>query len=86
MDDEHFEISELPVDKWTNDYKQDFLDKNLPDTGGYIHKYDDRGDESTVKLEIAMEKGNLDCVKNSADGIVGWFGLANNINLSNMVL
>jgi len=29
-------IEELPINKWTNDYKSDFLDINLSIKGGHI--------------------------------------------------
>jgi hypothetical protein len=29
-------IEELPINKWTNDYKADFLDINLSLKGGHI--------------------------------------------------
>lgn len=39
-----------------------------------------------MKLEVTMGANDLLSITNSADGVVGWFGLANDINLTNMML
>lgn len=79
-------IEELPINKWTNDYKSDFLDTNLTVKGGHVEDFFDDGDEHKIKLEIHMEAGALDAIKGGKGGIMSWFNLEADINLTNMVL
>jgi len=79
-------IEELPIGKWTNDYKTDFLDVNLSIKGGHVEEYFDDGDEHRIKIEVHTEQGALDMIKTARVGVKSWFNLENDINLTNMVL
>lgn len=79
-------IEELPINKWTNDYKADFLDINLSLKGGHIEDQFDDGDEHKIKIEVHTEQGALDIIKGSRAGVNGWFNLEYDVNLTNMVL
>lgn len=79
-------IDELPINKWTNDYKNDFLETNLTIKGGHIEDFFDDGDEHKIRLEIHTEQNALDAIKAGNGGIVNWFNLESDVNLSNMVL
>lgn len=79
-------IEELPVGKWTNDQKGEFLENNLTEKGGHLVEYFDDGDEHRVKLEIHTEQGALDTIKGGKGGILTWFNLETDISLNNMVL
>lgn len=79
-------ITELPLNRWINDYKTDFLEHNLNVKGGHIEEFFDDGDEHNVRLEVHMEEDALYMVKRGRGGIPNWFNLESDINLTNMVL
>lgn len=78
-------IEELPINRWTNDFKNDFLDTNLTVKGGHVEDYFDDGDEHRIKIEIHTENGALDTIKAGKGGITNWFNLESDVNLTNMV-
>lgn len=62
-------ISELPLNKWTNDFKCDFLENNLSVKGGHIEEFFDDGDEHTIRLEVHMEEGALAMIRRGKGGL-----------------
>jgi len=79
-------ISELPLNKWTNDFKSDFLEHNLSVKGGHIEEFFDDGDEHTIRLEVHMEEGALAMIRRGRGGVLNWFNMESDVNLTNMVL
>jgi len=79
-------VEELPIGRWTNDYKNEFLENNLSSKGGHVEDFFDDGDEHRVKLEIHTESGALNIIKSGNGGIANWFNLETDLNLTNMML
>ncbi|KAK1370431.1 DNA topoisomerase 2 [Heracleum sosnowskyi] len=87
IDDNTLEITELPIRRWTQDYKE-FLESIM--TGNYkikdpfIEDYRDNGDDVTVKLLVTMSEENL--LKAKQEGLLKKFKLTTTISTSNMHL
>ncbi|KAK9154871.1 hypothetical protein Sjap_002351 [Stephania japonica] len=79
-------ISELPIRRWTQDYKE-FLesimtgkDKTLP----FIKDYTEHNDDTTVHFEVFMSEENMLIAKQ--EGLMKKFRLTTSISTSNMHL
>ncbi|KAK9128716.1 hypothetical protein Syun_017513 [Stephania yunnanensis] len=79
-------ISELPIRRWTQDYKE-FLesimtgkDKILP----FIKDYTEHNDDTTVHFEVFMSEENIQIAKQ--EGLMKKFKLTTSISTSNMHL
>jgi DNA topoisomerase II len=88
IDDTTLFISELPLKKWTQDYKQ-FLETML--TGGEkqppeIKDFKENHTESTVRFTVTMDKEKLDEFEKDKAGLMGKFKLSSSLSTSNMNL
>merc|ERR1719217_980288 len=88
--DKGIEITELPLRKWTQDYKE-FLQGMLPGSEGKskikIEDVKEYHTEKTVHFSVKIADEELKRVKSKeGGGIDGGFKLSSNINETNMVL
>lgn len=88
VDDTTIVISELPLKKWTQDYKQ-FLEEMM--TGGEtkiseIKDFKENHTDATVAFTITAEKAAIDAMEKSKDGLFGKFKLLGSLSSTNMVL
>ena len=83
IDNETIEITELPIGKWTDDYKK-YLDTLLSDNK--IKDYTNNSSDNRVNFLIKLEKGKLDSLQwsenNNIDGIEKFFKLTTTKGLS----
>ncbi|XP_052812946.1 DNA topoisomerase 2-alpha-like isoform X2 [Mya arenaria] len=87
IDDNTVEITELPVKKWTQDYKEDVLEPMLNGTDkvpALITDYKEYNTDSTVKFVVKMTTENL--AKSEEAGLHKVFKLQNTITSNSMVL
>lgn len=82
VDEEELEITELPIMKWTNEYKE-FLEKNESQNNGYINEFFDDGDEHKIKINIFIAEQYIQTLQAGSGGLEQWFKLNSNINLTN---
>ena len=86
-------ITELPVGVWTNDYKE-FLEsltettdtktgKKVPPV---IKDYDDMSKDTTIDFIITLQKGKLEELSSTPDGIYKQFKLISTVSTTNMHL
>jgi DNA topoisomerase-2 len=86
-------ITELPVGVWTNDYKE-FLEsltettdtktgKKVPPV---IKDYDDMSKDTTIDFIITLQKGKLEELTSTPDGIYKQFKLTSTVSTTNMHL
>lgn len=88
VDDTTLLITELPLKKWTQDYKQ-FLETMI--TGGEkqppeIKDFKENHTESTVRFTIVAEKDKLDAFEKDKTGLMGKFKLNSSLSTTNMNL
>ncbi|CAM9132193.1 unnamed protein product [Discosporangium mesarthrocarpum] len=100
--DDTVEIQELPVRKWTQDYKQ-FLEGLLPGgddvkaggkkgkemkptMGKFIKDFKENHTDTTVHFTVTMSPSDIDSLESEQDGLVKFFKLESTVNTSNMVL
>jgi len=87
-DDTTLVISELPIGKWTQDYKT-FLEEMMTGTDkspSLISDFKENHTDTTVAFTITATKENIDGFENSKDGLVGKFKLSTTISTNNMTL
>jgi len=85
-DDTTFHISELPIKKWTQDYKV-FLEKMLNSDKNKepeIKDFKENHTDSTVSFTISATKEKIDQFEKEKDGLYGKFKLNSTISTSNM--
>jgi DNA topoisomerase-2 len=86
-------ITELPVGVWTNDYKE-FLEsltettdtktgKKIPPI---IKDYDDMSKDTTIDFIITLQKGKMEELTSTPDGIYKQFKLISTVSTTNMHL
>ena len=88
--DTTLEITELPIKKWTHDYKTmlegmmmgDEKKKILPD----IKDFKENHTETTVAFTITADKEKIDEFEKEKDGLYGKFKLIGSISSTNMTL
>ena len=89
LDDNTIEITELPIGKWTDDYKK-FLDSMLNDDKKIIKDYVNNSSDNRVNFLIKLDNNILNSLQWSEnthiDGIEKLFKLTKNISTSNMHL
>ena len=86
-------ITELPVGVWTNDYKE-FLESLTESTDTKMGKkippiikdYDDMSKDTTIDFIITLQKGKLEELSSSSDGIYKQFKLISTVSTTNMHL
>jgi DNA gyrase/topoisomerase IV subunit A len=88
-DDNTLVISELPIGKWTQDYKT-FLEEMMK-TGtdklpSEISDFKEHHTDTTVSFTITASKENIDTFEKGKDGLLGKFKLATSISSTNMTL
>merc|ERR1719453_1190938 len=88
--DKGIEITELPLRKWTQDYKE-FLQGMLPGGEGKakakIEDFREYHTEKTVHFSVKINQEELKTVKSKeSGGVDNAFKLSSNINETNMVL
>lgn len=88
LDDTTLSITELPLKKWTQDYKQ-FLelmvaggDKTPPE----IKDFKENHTECTVRFTVIADKEKIDAFEKDAKGLMGKFKLNGSLSTSNMNL
>ncbi|KAF8398402.1 hypothetical protein HHK36_017329 [Tetracentron sinense] len=87
IDETTLRITELPVRRWTQDYKE-FLESNM--TGNekikdpFIKDYREHNDDTTVHFDVIMSEENLMMAKQ--EGLMKKFKLTTTISTSNMHL
>ncbi|KAK1370432.1 DNA topoisomerase II [Heracleum sosnowskyi] len=87
IDDNTLDISELPIRRWTQDYK-DFLESMMTANDKvkepFIKAYKDYSDDVAVKLLVSMSEENM--LKAKQEGLLKKFKLTTTISTSNMHL
>ncbi|XP_027113751.1 DNA topoisomerase 2 [Coffea eugenioides] len=87
VDETTIRVTELPIRKWTQDYKE-FLESimmgNEKVKDPFIKEFRDHTDDTTVYLEIIMSEENLLMAKH--EGLLKKFKLTTTISTSNMHL
>ncbi|KAF7836067.1 DNA topoisomerase 2 [Senna tora] len=87
IDEQSFRITELPIRRWTQDYKQ-FLESvtegspNAKDT--LIEDFRQNGDDATVNIEIRLKQDKIIAIMQ--EGLLKKFKLTGTISTSNMHL
>ncbi|XP_060604745.1 DNA topoisomerase 2-alpha-like isoform X3 [Ruditapes philippinarum] len=87
IDDQTVEITELPVRKWTQDYKEDVIESmanSTEKTPQLITDYKEYHTDTTVKFVVKMTSQNL--AKAEEQGLHKVFKLQNTITSNSMVL
>ncbi|KAI0029066.1 type II DNA topoisomerase [Vararia minispora EC-137] len=83
LDDTSVEITELPIHRWTQNYKQE-LEGMIGEKGdGAVKDYKEHHDNRNVHFIVNMSKTELD--KAEAQGLVEYFKLTTKLNTSNMI-
>jgi len=86
-DDTTLHISELPIKKWTQDYKmflEGMLSSNEKGKEPEIKDFTENHTDSTVSFTISAAKENIDQFESGNDGLLGKFKLMSTISTSNM--
>jgi DNA topoisomerase-2 len=80
-------ISELPIGKWTQDYKA-FLEKMMDadKSESEISDFKEHHTETTVKFILTATKEKIDEFEKGKDGLLGKFKLSTTISTKNMTL
>ncbi|GJN21945.1 hypothetical protein PR202_gb09469 [Eleusine coracana subsp. coracana] len=76
-------ITELPIRRWTEDYKK-FIESLLPEHEGFIETYKMQGDADDVYFDITLSEENMDKAKQ--EGLEKKFKLTTTIGTTNMHL
>lgn len=87
IDDQTVEITELPIRKWTQDYKEDVMEPMMTATEKQpqlIMDYKEYHTDTTVKFQIKMTSENL--AKSEEIGLHKVFKLQNSLTTNSMVL
>lgn len=89
VDDTTLHISELPIKKWTQDYKQ-FLEVLLNGDGKKcepeIKDFQENHTDATVSFTINADKDRIDLFEREKNGLHGKFKLQTTVSTSNMNL
>jgi len=87
VDNSRLRITELPIRRWTGDYKE-FLESLGPDKNKdkvpFIEDVTAQGDNEDIYIEIQLSEGNMNIAKE--EGLVKKFKLTTTIGTSNMHL
>ncbi|KAG5180151.1 topoisomerase [Tribonema minus] len=86
--DETLEITELPVKKWTQDYKA-FLEsptKAAAKPRFHIKDFRENHTDTTVHFTITMDKSDLDAIEQQPGGLSKFFKLETTLAETNMTL
>ena len=85
LDSETIEITELPIGKWTDDYKK-FLDTLVAEDNKLIKDYTNNSSDNRVNFLIKIDKAKLNSLQwsenNNIDGIEKFFKLTTTKGLS----
>ena len=87
IDDDAFEITELPIGKWTKDYKA-FLESMINPAEGCEQEVEDIKEYHTnnrVHFVVRLVEGKLASIVNSPGGLHKKFKLATTMQITNMV-
>jgi len=87
-DDTTLVISELPIGKWTQDYKT-FLEEMMTGTDkapSVISDFKENHTDTTVAFTITAAKENIDKFEKEKGGLFGKFKLSTTISTNNMTL
>ena len=87
-DDTTLVITELPINKWTQDYKT-FLEEMMTGTDktpSAISDFRENHTDTTVAFTIIASKENIDGFEKGKDGLMGKFKLSTTISTNNMTL
>ena len=86
IDEDAFEITELPIGKWTKDYKA-FLESMVnPEEGeAELEDVKEYHTNNRVHFVVKMAEGKLASVVNSPGGVIKKFRLSTTIQTTNMV-
>ena len=87
-DDTTLVITELPIGKWTQDYKK-FLEDMMTGTDkspGVISDFKENHTDTTVAFTITASKDNIDGFEKEKGGLIGKFKLSTTISTNNMTL
>jgi DNA gyrase/topoisomerase IV subunit A len=88
LDDEHLLISELPLKRWTQNYKE-FLESLMsvdPKKLIEIKDFKENHTETTVSFTITAEKEAIDAWEKDPKGLCGKFKLQASLSTTNMTL
>ena len=87
IDDTTLHISELPIRKWTQDYKS-FLEKLLTGDGktSEIKDFRENHTDTTVSFTVVCSKDKIDEFEKDKNGLCGKFKLSGSLTTSNMNL
>ncbi|KAK2461741.1 hypothetical protein APHAL10511_006204 [Amanita phalloides] len=85
LDDTTVEITELPIHKWTQNYKAELeaMMVGEKDKDGVIKEYKEHHDNSNVHFVITM--GSKELEKAEQQGLIEFFKLSGKISTSNMI-
>ncbi|WOH04380.1 hypothetical protein DCAR_0623789 [Daucus carota subsp. sativus] len=86
IDDTNVRITELPIRRWTQDYKE-FLESSMignEKIKAFIKNYSNQSDDCTVHFDVEMSEENMLIAKQ--EGLLKKFKLTANISTSNMHL
>jgi DNA topoisomerase-2 len=81
-------ISELPVKKWTQDYKEALEKMLVPDGKAppELQDFRENHTDTTVSFTLTAEKSKIDEWEKAKDGLMGKFKLIGSLSETNMVL
>ncbi|KAK3155000.1 hypothetical protein QOZ80_2BG0197570 [Eleusine coracana subsp. coracana] len=83
INETNLRITELPIRRWTEDYKK-FIESLLPEHEGFIETYKMQGDADDVYFDITLSEENMDKAKQ--EGLEKKFKLTTTIGTTNMHL
>ncbi|XWS74968.1 hypothetical protein CRYUN_Cryun01aG0044300 [Craigia yunnanensis] len=83
VDETTLRITELPIRRWTQDYK-DFLDSIITGNDPFIKEFRQYGDDRTVEFEVTLTEENMMMAKQ--EGLLKKFKLTTTTSTSNMHL
>lgn len=92
VDDVTLHISELPLKKWTQNYKEFLEGMLLGDTKGdgkavpELKDFKENHTETTVSFTLTAEKAKIDSWEKDSKGLYGKFKLTSSLSTSNMTL
>ncbi|KAG4927304.1 hypothetical protein JHK85_053790 [Glycine max] len=87
INEHNFKITELPIPKWTKDYKQflDSITNGSPNVNDPLcHDFRQNGDDATVNIEVRMKLEKI--VGIMQEGLLKKFKLTSSISKNNMHL
>ncbi|GJN14056.1 hypothetical protein PR202_gb00831 [Eleusine coracana subsp. coracana] len=83
VNDTKLRITELPIRRWTEDYKK-FIESLLPEHEGFIETFKMQGDADDVYFDITLSEENMNIAKQ--EGLEKKFKLTTTIGTTNMHL